>query len=233
MSHDGLRRTFLTYVERNLPGREDIVADRAMTLDFEGARPLVRMLAAAKTLGARDALRKLAGSHSPHLRCEAVALLAQSPEQLKEELEKLAESPEPDVRVAALRALASHQCKPAGPLLVRKIQDASFHRLSIEERREVLEALFQLHPVRAEQICVEIVGKHGVLSTDEPLDQSRTIAAELLGRETRSMEALGAVIAAGKRRPWNGQALRDRATAAAEAIAARMGRRLDESGDVV
>jgi hypothetical protein len=46
------------------------------------------------------------------------------------------------------------------------------------------------------------------------------------------MEALQAVIAAGKRRPWNGQALRDRATTAAEAIAARMGRRLDESGDV-
>src|SRR6185437_6922304 len=232
ISHEGLRRTFLAYVERNLSGREDVVADRAMTLDFEGARPFVRMLAAARTLGARDALRKLTGSHNPHLRCEAVALLAQSPEQLKEELEKLVESPEPDVRVAALRTLASHQCKPAGPLLVRKIQDAAFHKLSIEERREVIEALFQLHPVRAEQLGIEILAKHGVFSTDEPLDQTRALAAELLGREARSMEALQAVIAAGKRRPWNGQALRDRATTAAEAIAARMGRRLNESGDV-
>ena len=96
----------------------------------------------------------------------------------------------------------------------------------------MLQALFQLHPVRAEQLCIEILGKHGVFSTDEPLEQTRALAAELLGRETRSMEALQAVIAAGKRRPWNSQALRDRATAAAEAIAARMGRRLNESGDV-
>jgi eukaryotic-like serine/threonine-protein kinase len=41
------------------------------------------------------------------------------------------------------------------------------------------------------------------------------------------------VIAAGKRRPWNSQPLRDRALAAAEAIAAKMGKRLNENGDVV
>jgi hypothetical protein len=46
------------------------------------------------------------------------------------------------------------------------------------------------------------------------------------------MEALQAVVAAGKRRPWNSQTLRDKAMAAAEAIAARMGKRLTESGDI-
>ena len=233
VSHEGLKKTFLAYLERSLPGHEVEVVDRVMTLDIDNARPIMRILAAVKKPGAVEALRKLAGCHNAYLRCEAIALLSPSPEQLKEALEKLSDSPQPELRVAALRTLARYQCKPAGPLLVRKILDPSFQKLAVDERREMLQALFLLHPVRAEQLCIELLAKHGVFSTDEPLEQTRTLSAELLGKETRTMEALQAVVGAGKRRPWNGQALRDRATAAAEAIAARMGVRLSESGDVL
>jgi hypothetical protein len=192
----------------------------------------MRILQSVKKPSAIEALRKLTGCANPNLRCEAIALLSASPEHLKDELGQLAESPQADLRVAALRALAYHQCKPAGPLLVRRMQEAAFHKLTLDERKEMLQALYQLHPVRAEAICIELLGKHGVFSTEESVEQTRTLAAEFLGKETRSMAALQAVIAAGKRRPWNSQGLRDKATAAAEAIAARMGKRLNESGDV-
>jgi eukaryotic-like serine/threonine-protein kinase len=233
MPHEGLKKTLFAYLERSLPGREVELVDRIMTLDLDNARPIMRILCSVRKPSATEALRKLAGCHNAYLRCEAIALLSGSPEQLKDELEKLTESPQADLRVAALRTLAFHQCKPAGPLLVRKIQDASFQKLSPDERREMLQALFLLHPVRAEQLCIELLAKHGVFSTDEPLEQTRTLSAELLGKETRSMEAAQAVIAATKRRPWNSQGLRDRATAAAEAIAAKMGKRLTESGDLL
>jgi len=230
--HEGLKKTFLAYLERALPGREAEVVDRIMTLDLDNARPIMRMLASIRKPSAIEALRKLTGCANPNLRCDAIALLSASPEHLKDELGQLAESPQPDLRVAALRALAFHQCKPAGPLLVRRMQDASFHKLGLDERREMIQALYQLHPVRAEAICIELLGKHGVFSTEETLEQTRTLAAELLGRETRSMEAVQAVIATSKRRPWNSQTLRDTSAAAAEAIAARMGKRLNESGDL-
>ena len=232
LHHEGLKKTFLAYLERNLPGREAEMVDRIMTLDLDTARPVMRMLAAVAKPSAAEALRKLAGCHNAYLRCEAIALLSPSPEHLKDELGQLAESPQPELRIAALRTLAFHQCKPAGPLLVRKIQDPSFQKASLEERRELLRALFLLHPVRAEQLCTELIAKHGVFSTDEPMEQTRILCADFLGRETSSTEALHAVLAAGKRRPWNGQGLRDRAKDAAEAIAARMGKRITESGDV-
>ncbi len=232
ITHEGLKKMFLSYLERTLPGREAEVVDRIMTLDLENARPVMRILAAVKKPGATDALRKLAGSANPYLRCDAIALLSASPEHLKDELGQLAESPQADLRVAALRTLAYHQCKPAGPLLVRKMQDASFQKLSIEERREMIQALYMLHPVRAEAVSIELLAKHGVFSTEDALEQTRALAAEYLGKETRSMEAVQAVIAASKRRPWNSQLLRDKSTAAAEAIAARMGKRLTESGDL-
>jgi hypothetical protein len=230
--HEGLKKTFFAFVEKTLPGREIEIVDRLMTFDLENARPIMRILQSVRKPSALEALRKLAGCSNPYLRCEAIALLAATPEHLKDELGQLTESPQADLRVAALRTLAYHQCKPAGPILVRKIQEPGFQKLSVEERREMLEALFLLHPVRAEQLCIELINKHGVFSTDEPLEQTRTLAAELLGKETRTMEAIQAVIAAAKRRPWNSQGLRDRATASAEAIAAKMGRRLNDSGDL-
>ena len=230
--HEGLKKTFLSYIERSLPGREIEVVDRIMTLDLDNARPIMRILAGLRKPGATEALRKLAGCHTPMLRCEAIALLSPSPEHLKDELGQLAESPQAELRVAALRTLAFHQCKPAGPLLVRKIQEPSFQKLAIEERREMLQALFHLHPVRAEQLCIELLGKHGVFSTEETMEQTRTLSAEFLGKDTRSMEALQALVGATKRRPWNSQPLRDRSQAAAEAIAAKLGKRLTESGEL-
>src|SRR6185436_567303 len=126
---------------------------------------------------------------------------------------------------------AHHQVRAAGPLLVRRVSDASFHQLPGEERREFMDALYSLHPARAETLAIEIIQKHGLLP-DDALDQTRAICAELLGREGKSMEALEAVIGATRRRPWNSGQLRDAALLAAEAIAARLGKRITASGEI-
>jgi len=145
----------------------------------------------------------------------------------------LAETGAPDLRIAALRTLAHHQVKPAGPLLVRRVQDATFHQLGVEERKEILGALHALHPLRAEQILAEILEKRGLFSTDEAVEQTRVVAVELLGRESRSMEALQSVLKEARRRWGNSPQLREKATAAAETIAARLGRRITESGEIL
>ncbi len=233
VTHEALRRVLYGYLERVLPGNEAAVVDRIMTYDLESARPLMKILATVRKPSSIDALRKLSGSANAALRCEALAQLAGSPDQLNNDLAQLAESPQADLRVAAIRTLAYHQVKAAGPLIVRKIQEPTFKALPVDERREMLTALFALHPVRAEALCMELLAKHGVFSTDEPLEQTRIIAAELLGKEARSMEPLQAVLGSGKRRPWNSQELRDRSMTAASAIAGRMGKKVTESGDVV
>ena len=232
MPHEGLRKVLFGYLERILPGREAEVVDRVMTLDIDVARPILRILAAVKKPGATEALRRLAGCSIPMLRCEAIALLSTSPEQLKDELAQLAETGTPDLRIAALRTLAHHQVKPAGPLLVRRVQDATFHQLGIEERKEILGALYTLHPLRGEQVSLEILEKRGIFSTDDAVEQTRVVAAELLGRESRSMEVLQALLKEARRRWGNSPALREKTSAAAEIIAAKLGRRITESGEI-
>ncbi len=232
--HEGLRRVLFGYLERVLPGREAEVVDKLMTVDVDVARPILKIFAAIRTASATEALRRLAGCANALLRCEATAQLAMTADQLKDDLLALSEAQQPEVRVAALRTLAHHQVKAAGPLLVRKAQEASFVKLTLDERREILSALFVLHPVRGEQVSIELLQKKSRLGTDDALEQTRLLAADLLSREGRSPEALNAAIAASKGGflSGNSPALRERALAAAHAIAARLGKTLTESGEL-
>jgi hypothetical protein len=128
--------------------------------------------------------------------------------------------------------MAFHQVRAAGPLLVKRVQDPTFNQLPVQERRELLSALFTLNPQRGEQIAIEIVQKHGLL-VDEALEQTRALCAELLGQHSKTMEALDAVLQASKRRWWNTQPLRDAALIAAESIAQKLGRRISPTGEVI
>ncbi|HTJ81027.1 MAG TPA: protein kinase [Polyangiaceae bacterium] len=230
--HEGLRNVLFGFLQRTMSGREHEIADRIPNMSIDTARPLLRLLASIKTQGGFDQLRRLAQGGNPTLKCEATAYLAQTPEQLRDELTRLTEHPQPEVRQAALRTMAYHQVRAAGPLLVKRVQDPTFNQLPVLERRELFSALYVLNPQRGEQLAIEIVQKHGLL-VDEPLEETRALCAELLGQNARTMEALEAVLQACKRRWWNTEPLRHAATTAAEAIAQRLGRRISPAGEVI
>ncbi len=230
--HEPMRKTLFGYLERAVRGREGELAARMPSLAIDVMRPLLRVLANIRSQQSMATLQQLAQSPEPHLRCEAIACLAQTPEQLHQELSRLADAPDPNLRSAALRAMAFDQVRTAGPLLVKRVQEQGFNHLPVQERKEILSALFVLNQTRAEQLAIEIVQKHGLL-VDEALETTRALCAELLGQSARSMEALEAVLAATKRRWWNTQVLRDAAQVAAEAIASRLGRRLGANGEIL
>ena len=225
IAHEAMRRGIYQYAERAMSGREERIADILLGFDPDTARPLMKALAASRREEAALALGKLTRAKNPALRCEAVALAAKSPDEMKDELMKLAEAPEPDLRSAALRTLGLFKVRAAGPLLVKRASDPAFQAVPVHEQREIFEAIFTLHPPRGEALAIELVQKHGIMP-DEALDVTRTICAEILGREAKTEEALAAVTEAGKRRWWNGPALREAATKAAAAIAPRVGKRV-------
>ncbi|MFO0589672.1 MAG: serine/threonine-protein kinase [Polyangiaceae bacterium] len=225
IAHEAMRRGLYQYVERALAGHEDRIADILTSFDPETARPILKALAGSRREEAAAALARLTQARNPALRCEAVALAAKSPDEMRDELVKLAEAPEHDLRSAALRTLGLYKVRAAGPLLVKRVSDPAFQGMSPPEQREIIEAIFTLHPPRGEALAIELVQKHGIMP-DEPLDVTRTICAELLGREAKTEEALAAVSEAAKRRWWNGPALREAAQRAASAIAPRVGKRV-------
>ncbi|NUP06397.1 MAG: protein kinase [Polyangiaceae bacterium] len=232
VQHERLRGVLFQFLQRAMAGRENEIAERIPGMSIETARPLLRLLAAIKTQGGWEALRRLATSPNPTMRCEATAYLAQTPDQLRDDLTKLTEAPNPELRQAALRTMAYHQVRAAGPLLVKRVQDPTFNQLPVPERRELLSALYALNPQRGEQIAVEIVQKHGLL-VDDALEQTRALCAELLGQHAQNRDALEAVLQASRRRWWNTQPLRESALLAADAIANRLGLRISPAGEVV
>src|SRR5262249_51111768 len=141
VAHDGVRRALYQLVERAFPGHEPRLADLVAGFDPETARPILRALAASRRPDATEALARVARAKNPALRCEAVALAAKSPEELRDELMKLAEGDDAELRSAALRTLGAHKVRAAGPLLVKRASDPGFQGAPPEEQRETLEAL--------------------------------------------------------------------------------------------
>jgi hypothetical protein len=176
----------ITFLQRALVGKEQELVERIGSMSIETARPLLRLLSVLKTPGSFTALQQLSQSPNPTLKCEAIAFAAQTPDQLRDQLSRLTEAPQPELRAAALRAMAFHQVRAAGPLLVKRVQDPTFNQLPIDERRELFTALYSLNASRAEQLAAEIVQKHGLL-VDEELEQTRALCAELLGAHSKDM----------------------------------------------
>jgi len=231
IAHESIRRGLYTYIERTFAGHEEKLADIVMGFDPDTARPILRALATSKREEAAAALGRVTRTKNPALRCEAVALAAKTPDDLRDELVKLAEGDDPELRSAALRTLGLYKVRAAGPLLVKRAADPAFQSVAPAEQREIFEAIYTLHPPRGEALAIELVQKHGIMP-DEPLDATRMICADLLGREAKSEEALAAVTEAAKRRWWNGPALREAATRAAAQIASRLGKRMPPAGEV-
>jgi len=216
-----LREAILAYVERVGVGHERALAQRLPEWPTEVSRAILGVLVRMRTPAANQILVELTASPDLVLRLEAIAMRAGSPEQLRTELGKLADHERPDVRLAALRAMAQHKVKDCGPQLVRRIEDPNFHDFPLDERREVLRVLYALNPARAETLLVDMLGQRQMLKS-EARDQTRVIASQLLGENARSREALEALMAAAKGWWGTSEALKSAATTAAKSVEQRM-----------
>lgn len=221
MPPGSLRDLALTYVDRNLQGHQKVIVGMLDELDPPLAQ---RMLAhVAETLGdrAEELLKPILMSRNQALRCEATALLAPSPEMLGKQLVRLLSSSDRALRSAALTTMLRYNVRLAGPGLVGVIEDDSFSERPRKEQRQMLEVLYELNPPRGEALLTAILSRHGMLA-DEALDQSRTLAAEILGDRADSGNPLEALDDSARLRPWNTQSLRMAAGHAADQIRQRL-----------
>ena len=166
-------------------------------------------------------LKPLLMSPNQALRCEATALLAQSPEELGKQLVRLLGSTDPLLRSAALTTMERHNVRLAGPGLVGVIEAEGFVDRPVQEQRHMFETLYALNPPRAERLLISIVGQHGLMA-DDKVDRVRAVAADVLGKRADSANPLDALKGAARMRPWNTQQVRMAAGHAIEAIETRL-----------
>jgi len=209
------------YLARNAEGHEEELAAALPRVGLDTGLALVRILARLGTAAAQQAVLRAAESPHALLRIEALSHADAGSERLRLELRTLIEDPTPEVRSAALRTISERHIRAAGPYLVMRVKHAGFDKLPLEERRQVLYTLAALAPARAEEICIELLGDARLLTLG-PHEESRALAAELLGQLASSRESLAALEEAATSRFRYSERVRSSAVFAREQAVVRL-----------
>jgi hypothetical protein len=124
-------------------------------------------------------------------------------------------------RLVVLDLIERYRVTSVGEVLAERIHDATFLEASDEERRRLMDVLAHIDPVRAEEVCVEVLKRRGLVAS-KARDSSRLLAAEYLGTLGRGEEALDALAYATKPRWWNSRELQTVATRSHSLVTTRM-----------
>ncbi len=216
-----VRTQLLGYVERNIKGQEETLAEAIPGLDPGVMFPLLEMLNHAGTPAAREALDALSKSNDIAVRIEAKILAARTPEAVENELTTLINDASVGVRIASLRAIARHNLKRTLPAVTRRINASAFHSLVPEERRELFTTVIFLAPDRGEALALEIAKKGGLFS-NESREASRVAAIDALGAASSSSRVAQELNQIAQSRWATSDDTRSRASAAAAQVEARV-----------
>ncbi len=221
----------LKYIQRAAQGNEQATIEQLETLRPSFAQAVLCTIANPKTPEGAAMLRSLLDSPIAALRCEAVALLATSPEKLKQQLLKLAEGSDPQVLLAALNTMVRHHVRAAGPGLIRLVEHEHFVARPREQQQKIFETLWLLNSKRGEDVLISVIEKMHGLMADDNADRTRALAAEVLSERAVSDAAIEALSNATRRRPWNTPEIRTAAARAIERIEERRNQEAAEKED--
>ncbi|MCB9585526.1 MAG: protein kinase [Polyangiaceae bacterium] len=201
-------------------GNEQALGQAILRAGLAQALTLVRALARGDNAPARAALMEACAHPEPVVRLEALNALGASSERTNLELRQLLEDPSPEVRLATLRTIADHEVKVVGPALAMRIRSEEFDELTPHERGMALDALARLLPSRAEDVAVELLERNPLVAT-RAHDETRELAAELLGRTATGADAERALEREQGRRFRNSERVRDASARALESLRRR------------
>jgi eukaryotic-like serine/threonine-protein kinase len=218
------------YLARTGRGHEAELGAQFAEASVDLGLALVRVLAAIGSPEATHAISEASRSPHPVVRIEALGHVeGVSSEKLRAELRGLIEDHEASVRLAALRAMEHHNIRVAGPFLVLRIKSPEFDKLPYEERQQALSTLATLAPNRAEPVCMELLQDQRMVSS-EGHEQTRAVAADILGRISSSKKVVEVLEEAAGARWRSSERVRSAAKKSLEQVGARIAKTLQPTG---
>ena len=218
-----IRDRLLDYVTAHAGGHEGEIGSTFATGHLDPSLALLKVLVGLGTPAAREAAQQAAKSPHPIVRIEALGLVeGSSGTGIRQALRAMLEDWDPAVRIAALKSIGAYKVKVASPGLVMRVKSPEFDGLPVDERREALHALYLLTSSRAEAVYLDLLADTRLV-TNEAHEQTRALAAEMLGRRGQSTEARTALEAASKGRWKNSERVRAAAASALEVMDSRAG----------
>ncbi len=206
----------------HVPSLEPGMGLMLQTCDGQVGVALIKLLRGAATKAAATALAQSAHNPHPIVRLEGLCGMgSDSATQSQGDIRALLEDPDREVRLAALRTVAEHRVRAAGPPLAMRIRSDEFDALDDHEKRDSMAALGSLAPARAEALCIELLSRTGVVSNDKR-DATRVVAAEILASLPPNEAVLNALDATAAKRFRNSARVREAARQAATTVRASL-----------
>ena len=230
LSDTALQRPILDWLERVAKGQAHLLGQLLPGASAPLGVGLVEILGQLGTEAAQQAILSAGQNRHSVVRLEALGHLDehQTAQGFRVEIRPLLEDPDPKIRLAALQIMARHRIRHAGPSLVMRVKTPDFDELSLDERRQCLETLHALDPLRAEELALELLMSRRFLSSDAH-EQSRELATEMLGHISKSPKTLRQLQEIGQARWKNSNRVRQAAQIAIQRIERRIVGRREEA----
>ncbi len=213
-----LNSVLVAYVEKCLPQHAKQVGASLFSMSGETGYRLLRALYHAGE-GAEELAALAACINSP-LSIAAQVLTGDPELAIPAVLEQLSAPSWPARQVAILTIVENKIERGWNPLL-RLVESTDFHRRTPTERVATLNALYALNRTGAEKATQALVRKYAIVR-DEALNDTRILAAELLGQQSYSSTSIAALRAAEAPMWWNSPQIRKAAHAARRRMEHRM-----------
>lgn len=225
-SEEVLKR-LMAYVERFVAGNETELGVVFEKGDETTSTAVLELLTAQRTKNAAEALRL--ANKSKHLSIRLAALEARAkitPLAIIEELKPLLAAESAKLRVWAVRLIGEHDIRSAAPLFVLRCTDREFHDLPEQEKKLLLQILWEFAPNDAESVTIGLARLTSLM--DKSQKETRRLAVEILGERATSDEALAVIKRAHRRRLWTSREFRQSSRIALDALTERLNRKIDD-----
>lgn len=209
-----LVRLCYAFLRRHTRPNEEAIGEIIPQVSLRHAQVLVGLLKADGGPDAITALRHVNKHPDDKLKLELLAWRAsQDPDMVRLQVEELASSATPELRVRALQIALQNDVTGLADFAAARITHEAFYKLPYSERRMLLSLIGQQDHRRAFELAVAILSSHG-LTPDPVRDTTRILAVELLGEMPTTGAVLEAMETAARKRPWNSKELQQAASAA-------------------
>lgn len=218
-TYEPLRQVLMSYVG-TWASKEEVMVQASLGRCGPGLAELLLDFCIEQRLSVSTMLEAALQNPNTDVKLAALARMGENvSDRAKEELARLLDAPERDVRAKTLTSIERLGVVAAGPALVRKIQAETFHDLHVDERQQTLKTVCTLRPARGEAVAIELLSKRRLLSNDA-IEATRRLAAEVLA-DFDSEETRAALQTVAKQRWGSSAALREAATKALAEVDAR------------
>ncbi len=207
--HELLAALCFGFISKHLEEDVEAVGSLIPQVELSHARMFITLLQNLQNASAVHALRHISEREEESLKLQVLEWRASHhPELVSPQFERLASSPNVEIRIKSLQIARKHHISSIEPFLSEQINPETFSKRPYSERRLLMTLLLEQSPYTARDQAITLLSARHL---NKAHTTSRQLAIEILTQVPTSPAVIQALEEASRRRPWNPKPLQEAA----------------------